>query len=108
MQINNDLANYVGVKNLATYGTQTINIGVHVPIEFDGYICERVNFSAQTGYSVFYIKNENMETLFSHQMTCSTNLSYAHDGCFLPVKKGWYIYADGQSIQSVQYKFAHI
>jgi hypothetical protein len=66
-----------------------------------------VNFTAQSGYSVLYIKDENKETLFTHQLTCGVNVGYAHDGSFLPVKKGWYFYIEGQSIQSVQIKFVH-
>lgn len=108
ININSNLDNYVGVKNLTTYATQTYNTSVHVPIEFDGYLCERVNFTAQSGYSVLYIKDENKETLFTHQLNCGVNVGYAHDGSFLPVKKGWYFYIEGQSIQSVQIKFSHI
>lgn len=70
ININSNLENYVGVKNLVTYGTQVVNTSVHVSIEFDGYLCERVNFTAQSGYSVLYIKDENKETIFSHQLNC--------------------------------------
>ena len=77
-------------------------------IEFDGYICERVTFQAQTGYSIFYIKNENKEVIFTHQINCGPNVSYAYDGDFLPVKKGWYLRVEGENIQSAQYKFPHI
>lgn len=106
--LNSNLDNYVGVKNLTTYAAKTYNTSVYVPIEFDGYICERINFTSQSGYSLFYIKNENKETLFSHQINCGSNINYAYDGSFLPVKKGWYFYIEGQSIQSAQIKFAHI
>lgn len=106
--LNSNLENYVGVKNLVTYGTQVVNTSVHVPIEFDGYLCERVNFTAQSGYSVLYIKDENKKTLFTHQLNCGVNVSHAHDGSFLPVKKGWCFYIEGQYIQSAQIKFAHI
>lgn len=41
-------------------------------------------------------------------MNCGTNVGYAHDGCFVPVKKGWYLRVEGQSIQAAQYKFTHI
>jgi hypothetical protein len=67
-----------------------------------------VNFTAQTGYSIFYIKNENKETIYSHQINCGSNINYAYDGCFLPVKAGWYLYIEGQSISSAQWKFVHI
>lgn len=77
-------------------------------ILYDGYICERINYSTQTGYSVFYIKNANKEVIFSHQMNCGVNVSYAYDGCFIPVKKGWYFKITGLNIQSAQYKFCHI
>ncbi len=85
-----------------------INIETDVLIEFDGYICERINYSTQTGYSIFYIKDENKNIIFTHQMNCGVNISYAYDGSFVPVKAGWYFYITGTSIKTSQYRFTHI
>ena len=57
---------------------------------------------------MLYIKNENKKVIFSHQLNCGANVSYAHDGNFLPVKKGWYFYIEGESIEYVLIKFVHI
>lgn len=84
----------------------TYDVDVEIPIAHDGYICERMNFNAATGYSILTVKNDAGENVFTHQINCSGNYSYAHDGCYIPVKKGWKCIVTGNQIKSFQLKGA--
>lgn len=114
-RINNDLViaksnieNMIDITNISLSDiSNSENSNFDIIIDFDGYICPRITFTSQTGYCTFYIKNENKITIFAQQINCGVNYEYSYDGCYVPVKKGWYLYFEGTGVQSYRYYFSY-
>lgn len=102
LPLNSNLINLGLLRELNTVDAGT---DVDVPILFNGYFAIRSNFTTNTGYAMLTIKNENGTTIFTYQLNCATNTTYAYDSPYIPVKSGWYFMVTGSNITNLRYKF---
>lgn len=53
------------------------------------------------------IANADSKEVFAHQLNCTSNSTYAHDGQYFPVKAGWKFSFSGASIKSIQIRTSY-